>query len=162
VEIRNAIHDKIQIIRVIIRNKKGLIVPLSILLLLLSTGLVYYTIELRRPDALPALPVEPAIGNERRENAFVADDAVEVLPQIERQEEEATVRPPDPFAAPPILVGVLMGGVGENIAIIEAGGNTYVATEGNMVAGLWKVQEIQRDKAIIILRDRETVLYLGR
>jgi len=162
VEIRNAILEKIQIIRVIIRNKKGLIVPLSILLILLSTGLIYYTIALRRPVPVPALPAEPAIGNERRDNALVADDAVEVLPQIERQEGEETMRPPDPFAAPPILVGVLIGGVGENIAIIEAGGNRYVATEGNMVAGLWKVQEIHQDKAKIILRDRETVLFLGR
>lgn len=161
-EIRNAILEKIQIIRVIIKNKKGLIVPVSILLILLSAGLVYYTIGLRRPDPAPALTADPAIGDERGENALVAEDAVEVLPQIERQEEEEMMRPPDPFAAPPILVGVLMGGVGENIAIIEAGGNRYIATEGNMVAGLWKVQEIHRDKAVIVLRDRETVLYLGR
>lgn len=159
--------EKFQAFRSYIEENKILAVSLSLLVIFFSTGLIY--MALQDADAVPAdsQPTFPVEENEvpaetaPPDNALHDHDQVEVLPQLERMETEGKLQPFDPFAAPPQLVGVLAGG-GEAIAIIEAGGNTYIVKTGELVAGLWKVTEIQRDQAVIVLEETETVLQLGR
>lgn len=166
-ELRARILEIIQAMRANIAQRKALAVLLSLLILLFSSGLIFFT--LRGPAYTPAdpepLPVQTTDADENTDLPAEADsdhEQVDVLPQVERTDEEETLRPRDPFAAPPKLMGVLLGGEGEDLAIIEAGGNTYISSVGDSVAGLWKLRKIQRDKAILLLGEEETVLYLGR
>ncbi len=160
-ELKANILEIAQKLRAQVAQRKALAILLSILVLLLSSGIIFIALRgaARTPSAPDPIPVQTIDINGKLDEA---DSQVEVLPQTERLEREGTLQPLDPFASPPMLVGVLLGGGGEDMAIIEAGGNTYITRVGDVVAGLWQVSEIHRDKTIIYMGENKTVLYLGR
>ncbi len=152
-------------VRNFIQQNKRLAVLVSILLIISSAGLLFYMAEKGNKNypSIASLPENNAVTSPQ-DNINEADneEEVEVLPQDERIDEENLLQPPDPFASPPQLMGVLLDGEEEALAIIEAGGRAYITAEGETVAGLWKVEEIYRDKVKMVLGDDEVVLFLGR
>ncbi len=161
-ELKAVVSEKVQTLRGYIAHNKGLTVLLSVLILLFSAGLIFLSIPDDAPATSDPLPAITTDFNGLPEEADPDSEQVEILPQLERMEREGALQPLDPFAAPPMLMGVLLGGGGEDIAIIEAGGNTYITRIGDRVAGLWQVREIHKDKAIIRMGEHETILHLGR
>lgn len=83
-----------------------------------------------------------------------ADVKVEVLPQKVRTTdqmnyEEYTPSQKDPFEQPMVLSGVLLGDNEEKLAIIESGGKSFVAKEGDTVGKYWNVEKIKEDGAVL-------------
>ncbi|MEW5921995.1 MAG: hypothetical protein AB1796_13840 [Bacillota bacterium] len=158
--------EKATSLREIIAKKKGLVVLLSILIILLSAALIINATKSVRtvspaPAPQSAKTSDPAARTNDPAHAAAEDEKADVLPQTERMDEASGLHPPDPFVTPPLLMGVFLGGGGEDLAIIEVGGNAYIVAVGDMVAGLWHVMEISRHKVILELGNHETVLYLG-
>jgi len=152
-------------VRSFIQQKKRLAAFVSILLIIMSAGLLFYMVKKGNNNypSIASLPEKNDITSPQDNiNTADSEEKVEVLPQNERIDEENLLQPPDPFASPPQLVGVLLDGEEEALAIIEAGGRAYITAEGETVAGLWKVEEIYRDKVKMVLEDDEVVLFLGR
>lgn len=90
----------------------------------------------------------------------------EFLPDTKREldeEDDAAVlaRIRDPFSAPLALTGVVLGGRGADLAVIQAGGAAYVVTAGEPVAGVWTVAEIRPDSVLLTADGRELLLELG-
>jgi hypothetical protein len=66
----------------------------------------------------------------------------------------------DPFAGPMKLVGVVLCGKGNHLAIIEAGGTAYVVARGQKIAGYWTVLSIQQKAVELRSDDKEMTLQL--
>lgn len=66
----------------------------------------------------------------------------------------------DPFAGPMKLVGVVLCGKGNHLAIIEAGGTAYVVARGQKIAGYWSVLSIQEKAVELRSDDKEMTLQL--
>ncbi|HIE13230.1 MAG TPA: hypothetical protein EYP63_07385 [Desulfotomaculum sp.] len=97
--------------------------------------------------------------------ATVAGETYAYLPATTRattyapqEAAEAVVK--DPFAGPMALLGVVLGGRGGDLALIEAGGYAYVAAEGEKVAGIWEVAEITEEAVLLKAGERERRLEL--
>lgn len=93
-------------------------------------------------------------------------EIAQLLPQLEREndvpetEENTSLWDGiDPFAMPMALVGVVVGG-NKDLAIIEARHTTYIASQGETVAGIWEVVEINRDTVRLKSDNQEIVIGL--
>jgi len=60
------------------------------------------------------------------------------------------------------LTGVVIGGRGGSMAIIESGGSSFIVTEGDYVDDLWAVIHIKRGMAVLRAYDQEVSLYLDQ
>lgn len=67
----------------------------------------------------------------------------------------------DPFSGGIVLRGVITGGEGGDLAVIEAGSTAYVASKGATIAGDWTVVEIRRNSVLLASANRELLLELG-
>jgi len=91
-----------------------------------------------------------------------------MLPQTERpiEEEENNEAAKsdqinDPFAGPILLKGVMLKGGSGSLAIIEAGGTSYICGEGEKIAGGWKVENIEYEQVLLKKDAQEMVIYLS-
>ena len=66
----------------------------------------------------------------------------------------------DPFAGPMKLVGVILCGRGNHLAIIEAGGTAYIVRRGEKIADYWSVLSIQEGSVDLRSDDKDTTLQL--
>jgi len=128
-------------------NKLYLVIA-GVIILLAVTGAVYGT-----------------AGND----STVADTA-EVLPQqirintTEDEEDNYSGFEPfvDPFADPMKLTGVVIGGRGGAMAIIESSGTSYMVAVGDYVDDLWAVLQITRDMVILRAHNQEVSLFFDQ
>lgn len=136
------------------------------LLLLALAGGVYAILVLRNGSA--AAP--PAENNrEGVETGEQAVESAEVLPQ-QRREDEASdsagrsfFEPvQDPFADPMRLSGIVHGGRGGSMAIIESGGTSYIVSEGDYVDDIWAVREIGGGRVVLRAYTQEVSLFLDQ
>lgn len=67
----------------------------------------------------------------------------------------------DPFSGGIVLRGVITGGTGNDLAVIEAGSTAYVVSQGAVVAGDWTLAEINRDSVVLTSGSSELILELG-
>jgi hypothetical protein len=75
-----------------------------------------------------------------------------VLPETRRTLDDREPQLPDladPFAGPVMLKGIIKGGNDEDLAIIEAGNQSYVVAPHDQLGDHWIVEEIQSDKVIL-------------
>jgi hypothetical protein len=97
-------------------------------------------------------------------------DVAEVLPQQRRNTDdesssdlwnsfEAGV---DPFTDPMRLTGVVIGGRGGAMAIIESSGTAYIVAVGDYVDDLWAVRQITRDMVVMRAYNQEVSLFLAQ
>lgn len=79
------------------------------------------------------------------------ESSAEVLPQTTRMnrngEEGSSVR--DPFAGPIVLTGLITGGQGQDLAIIETSRATYVVKEGERIDDYWTLKEISSGRVVL-------------
>lgn len=88
----------------------------------------------------------------------------EVLPQTIREPanaDDAIWFSRDPFAAPLKLTGVISGGWGDPIAIIESGSAAYIVSVGDIINDVWTVAQIVNDTVVLKAPDREVKLQLN-
>lgn len=85
------------------------------------------------------------------------DGEAQMLPQMTRIEGDYTdIR--DPFAEPGELKGIIAGGGGADMAIIETARGTYVASQGELIDDYWKLREIHRDKVVLEAQGERVIL----
>lgn len=96
-------------------------------------------------------------------------ETAEVLPQQTRNSENAddeswSVFQPfvDPFSDPMKLAGVVFGGRGGAMAIIESSGTSYIVSEGDYVDDLWAVRSIFHDSVILRAHNQEISLFFDQ
>lgn len=132
----------------------GLIAVAAILLILASI----YLINLRKSSAKPGLD----------QNGNLADtppaEIVEMLPQSKRNsvdQDEAVWFARDPFALPLKLTGIITGGWGESMAIVESGSSADIVKVGDVISEVWTVIQITTESVILQAADREVKLQLN-
>lgn len=95
------------------------------------------------------------------------DEVAEILPQLKRLETEQS--PDDrqdfsavwsPFSSPMEVQGIITGGRGGDLAIIRANSASYIVSVGETVAGVWEVQEINRNSVRLTRENEEIVIEL--
>ena len=102
----------------------------------------------------------------------VNDDEIvqqaEVLPQQIRQDdsEERSWSPfsstSDPFGGPMKLTGIVTGGRGGGMAIVESSGTSYIVAEGDYVDDLWSVHRISLEQVVLRAHDQEVTLFFDK
>ena len=102
----------------------------------------------------------------------VNDDEIvqqaEVLPQQIRQDdsEERSWSPfsstSDPFGGPMKLTGIVTGGRGGGMAIVESSGTSYIVAEGDYVDDLWAVYSISPSTVTMRAHNQEVSLFLDQ
>ncbi len=148
-------------IKQFIQKRKTLAVLLSILIILLSATSFFYFFKRNTAPAAAIMGDNESLAAQESQKGAGESKAAEVLPQEERNDREKQIYP-DPFGSPPRLSGVLLDNEGKGYAIIEVGGRAYVKAEGEIIADLWQVETISRDKVKMVSGDEELVLLLGR
>ncbi|MDH7577821.1 MAG: hypothetical protein QHH75_08365 [Bacillota bacterium] len=138
------------------RRRRNLIIGGAAAGLVLAVILTLYFTLWRRPAEQPVAgtPATPQVSAATKEKYTV-------LPDTERQKETTAERLLDPFAGPMALRGIIRGGAGGDLAIIELRDTAYVAGPGATIAGTWKLKTIGRDYAVLTCGDQELRLELG-
>ncbi len=147
-------------------NRLYLIIAGSILLLAVAGGVISLFIMGGRTAA------EQELQDNNHVSAINGDDLVEqaeVLPQQIRSNEDSEESDrsafsplTDPFGGPMKLTGIVTGGRGGSMAIVESSGTSYIVSEGDYVDDLWAVYEISRDIVIMRAHNQEVSLFLDQ
>lgn len=114
----------------------------------------------KKPESVPAMAQSTAMPDGNR---------VQVLPQTERDisanssskggtSGDNAAR--DPFNGPASLIGILTGDDGNNVAVVEADGKSYIVKKGDIIGGNTIVEEISADEIKLKDNDTETTLKL--
>lgn len=150
-----------------LKNKRFIIIA-GIILFITVFGIVYTIVMLTDQTASEAVPLQSGTTDFNPSDPDSAD-MVEVLPQMQRDNETGDdgSRPSygpimDPFADPIRLTGVVLGGRGGNMAIIESSGTSFIVMVGDYVDDLWAVHQISRGMAVLRAQNQELTLYLDR
>lgn len=149
-------------------NKLYLVIA-GVILLLAVTGTTYGALALRNDRNAVAGPDNQTLSGTAGNDSTVADTA-EVLPQqirtntTEEDENNWSGFEPfiDPFADPMKLTGVVIGGRGGAMAIVESGGTSYLVAVGDYVDDLWAVFQITRDMVVLRAHNQEVSLFFDQ
>jgi len=135
-----------QIIQFVVNNKKnvvigGVILVVGFIILVVLFRLNYNFINKNRDEQIQQTGSETA--------KSPAPGALSTyLPDTSRKlEDSSDIR--DPFSRGMVLKGIITGGSGGNLAIIESGSTAFVAGPGEEIAGGWTVAEIKRSAVIL-------------
>ncbi len=143
------------------------------LILLVAVTLSIYSIVVLRDRTASEEPVgDDMAAVESADSIDEVDGVAEVLPQQIRSNDnnnysnvqewstfDANI---DPFSDPMRLTGVLYGGRGGPLAIIESSGTSYIVSEGDYVDDLWAVRSIVRDSVVLRAHNQEVRLYFDQ
>ena len=143
-------------------QNKTLVFLLPVLLIMIVVVIIIYIPKGGTPtDSVPAVA----------ENTATDGNKVEVLPQTERvvdetaaskadsaaaNSEDGTVK--DPFAGPMTYSGVLINSNGDNIAVIEGNGKSFVVRKGDMIGSSIQVDSISAEE--VVLKDGDRTINL--
>ncbi|MCJ7806511.1 MAG: hypothetical protein MUP57_03050, partial [Clostridia bacterium] len=151
----------------IFKNKRFVIIAGAILLLAVAGG-IYSVVVLADRTTSESRIIEPDATGLAPGDSDAAD-LVEVLPQQRRDNEDSeeqswTTFDPmmDPFAEPMKLTGVVIGGRGGTMAIVESSGSSYIVAVGDYVDDLWAVYQITRGMVVLRAHNQEVSLYLDQ
>jgi len=149
------------------KNKRFLIIAVLILLIAVVGGIYSIFILAERTASETVLATPDQVGSVPVDLA--AAEIVEVLPQQKRniennyEQNRNNINPlMDPFAEPMRLTGVVIGGRGGAMAIIESNGISNIVSAGDYVDDLWAVYKIARGNVILRAYDLEVTLYLDQ
>ncbi len=136
-----------QITQFVVSNKKkviigGVLLVLGLIILVVLFRLNYNFINKNRDEQ-----VQQQTGSEIA-NSPDSGALSTYLPDTSRKLEDSNdIR--DPFSRGMVLKGIITGGSGGNLAIIESGSTAFVVGPGEEIAGGWTVAEIKRSAVII-------------
>lgn len=147
-------------------KRRGFIVAI-ILVVILAAGGGFWALNLLRGDDESAAGTGPENDPEEGDIPLLGTDLAEVLPQERREHGSNSDREQsdlawsfDPFADPLNITGVISGGRGGSMAIIESGSASHVVSAGDYVNGVWSVRRVEEDRAVLRARDREITIFL--
>ncbi len=152
------------------KNRLFVIIAGSILLVAVILG-VYGIFILRDQTASEDPPTEPEfVSSETVDENAEVEGTAEVLPQQQRSYDQdaegerwSAFEPAvDPFSDPMRLTGVVFGGRGGAMAIIESSGTSYIVAEGDYVDDLWAIRSIHRDTVILRAHNQEVKLFFDQ
>ena len=151
----------------IFKNKRFLII-VGVILFLAVAGGIYSIIVFADRTASESSIAEPDVTDSVPGDSEAAD-LVEVLPQQRRDNEDSEesswiISEPmmDPFAEPMKLTGVVIGGRGGTMAIVESSGSSYIVAVGDYVDDLWAVYQFTRGRVVLRAHNKEVSLYLDQ
>ncbi len=142
---------------------------LVLILVVASSYYLYWSEQQLVPDPDP-VTVSLDDFDEEEESGLPEDmedtEDVEFLPSDENdvgqgEDDELPEKPVDPFASPATLKGVIISDDANDLAIIEAGGTSYVVGKGDVIANYWKVERISRDSVYLKANGRDVELQLN-
>lgn len=152
-------------------NRMFLVVAGAILFIAVAFS-IYSLVILRGQTASGEMALPDTETAETAESEGEVAGTAEVLPQQVRSNDndendnnlswstfDANV---DPFSDPMKLTGVLYGGRGGPLAIIESSGTSYIVSEGDYVDDLWAVRSIVRDSVILRAHNQEVKLFFDQ
>ncbi|MDW7728811.1 MAG: hypothetical protein SCJ94_02220 [Bacillota bacterium] len=151
-----------------LKNRLFMIIAGVVLAIALAGG-VYSIYLLRDNDTANGSPETNEIAEFTAENPEISEIA-EVLPQQKRDTEgvlsgaqwSAFEPSIDPFSDPMRLTGVVIGGRGGNMAIIESSGTSYIVSVGDYVDDLWAVLKISAEMVVMRAYNQEVSLFLDQ
>lgn len=137
------------------KNKKLILGGIGLIVVALAVGGIFF---LNRDAGI----ADPALGDELSPQLEEGpQEEAEILPQPRREnEDESTEITRDPFAGPTTLKGLITGDGGGNLAIIKSGATTYVASEGELIAEHWIVDEITDENVTLTDQSGEDAILL--
>jgi hypothetical protein len=152
----------------IFENRLFIIIAGAILLIAVAGGITSAYIMRNRMAADEVNPRETSAGVLSADGAV--SDYAEVLPQQRRTIDDASGSDLwasfeaniDPFSDPMRLTGVVIGGRGGAMAIIESSGMAYIVAVGDYVDDLWAVRQITRDMVVMRAYNQEVSLFLDQ
>lgn len=151
-------------------QNKSLMVLLPLLLVMLIVVAILYIPKLFNSAAEVAVSSDNA--TRQTQQTTQQGSKVEVLPQTQRVIDEAsadkadstasksTSAEKDPFVGPMAYSGYVLNSDGNNIAVLEGNGRTYLVRIGDMLGESTEVQSITGEEVILKNNDRTTVLKL--
>ena len=127
----------------------------SVLVLTLVVGFASGMLGNKTPDAARDSGIALAQSDNGDENA-------EALPKTVRTYGDPFMigTDNDPFSGPMKLVGIILCGKGNHLAIIEAGGTAYIVTRGEEIAKYWTVLSIEENCVELRSDDKDLTLQL--
>lgn len=145
-------------------QNKTLAFLLPVLLIMIVVVVIIYIPKGDKPtDSIPV----------SAENVAAQSNKVDVLPQTERVINEETANKgestattnddkavKDPFVGPMTFSGVLINSNGDNIAVIEGNGKSYVVRKGDMIGDSIQVDSISAEEVVLKGNERTIVLKL--
>ncbi len=136
-----------------IEKNKRIVTPVSILIILLCILFIinnynnffqnYISSTHNESSEIELLPVQ-----QREIFGENIDDILNSQENIEN-EKISSDKGIDPFIGPITLTGVIAGGKGSNVAILQIGNTTYVVSEGEVILDYWTVEEIENNFIIL-------------
>lgn len=156
----------------LIKNRLFIIIAGSVLVLAVVLSIYSIVILNNRTAAEADADQETETLNSEVDNPEDVEGLAEVLPQQVRSNDDessdngqgwtAFGANVDPFSDPMKLTGVLYGGRGGPLAIIESSGTSYIVSEGDYVDDLWAVRSIVRDSVLLRAHNQEVRLYFDQ
>lgn len=150
-------------------QNKSLMVLLPLLLVMLVVVAIIYVPKLFNSNS--GVPASAADTTKQTQQTS-QESKVEVLPQTQRviDEEaadeadkstsESASPEKDPFVGPISYTGYVLNSNGDNIAVLEGNGRTYLVRIGDILGENTEVQSITGDEVILKYSDRTTTLKL--
>ncbi len=140
----------------------------AILLIAVAGGI--YSIYLLGNGLADAEPEHAKTASELSAENPEVSDVAEVLPQQRRESSDQSDSAAwnafeplvDPFSDPMRLTGIVSGGRGGDMAIIESSGIAYLVAVGDYVDDLWAVRQISGDMVIMRAYNQEVSLFLDQ
>lgn len=135
------------------QNKKLTLIILVSIIVLLGAGLLI-KFNLNVLDAKDQ--------EQTQENALPSEldtklPVTTFLPQTKRTD-DAKPELKDPFAGKVLLKGIITGGGGNNLAIIEVGNTSFIAGPGDELTGGLEVAEVREEQVILTKGDQKITL----
>ncbi|SHE61259.1 hypothetical protein SAMN02745133_00787 [Desulforamulus putei DSM 12395] len=118
----------------------GALLVLIGLVLLIKWNVAFFNSQADRPA--------PAGAGLNQAGSAASQPTTTLLPETKRTMEERP-QPRDPFSGSLQLKGVITGGGGDNLAIIEAGNVSYIVGPGQELAGGLVVKEVNNNSVVL-------------
>ena len=164
-ELRNKGENVLEKVQELARNRMFLIVAGAMLSIALVGGVS--SVLILRANS-------PTADGESATGIGITDpdipETAEVLPQqvrtsdVDHEDDTWAAFQPymDPFSDPMKLTGVVFGGRGGAMAIIESSGTSFIVSEGDYVDDFWAVRSIFPDSVILRAHSQEVSLYFDQ
>jgi len=120
----------------------------------LCIALIIFIVLNTAPDE-PADIAAAGKDGQTGENFTYLPDLTRTIDGQKPAAEPAAQQPRDPFAGGMALKGIITGGSGGDLAVIEAGNTAYILGVDATVAGEWTVKEINKDSVIMTSQEQE-------
>lgn len=106
-----------------------------------------------KPEVPEVIEIAPSKETPKPDETAAEDDKV-VVEEIEEPDDEVVLLPgledlpsipDDPFMGPMKLAGIIRGSDNTSFVILKMGNRSFIAKEGDVINGMWKIKRISRN-----------------